>query len=250
MRSCPPPMRLTCCVPRVRRWTTSSPRIHSRCSGVSSIYWRSRMEPSRRLRVGDAIESAIKNYETAFRLQTLIPELADVSGESRSMRQMYGLDSSNENQKYYGLQCLRARRLVEAGVRFVEITCPLTHANNSPWDQHKNLKKYHGENALITDQAVAALVRDLKQRGLLDSTIVVWAGEMGRTAHTPKIDENVGRDHHVNGYTIWVAGGGFKKGFAYGRTDEFGNSVVEHPTSIHDVPRYHPSATGLGSQAD
>ena len=184
---------------------------------------------------GDAIESAIKNYETAFRLQALIPELADVSGEPRSMRQMYGLDSSNENQKYYGLQCLRARRLVEAGVRFVEITCPLTHANNSPWDQHKNLKKYHGENALITDQAVAALVRDLKQRGLLDSTIVVWAGEMGRTPHTPKIDENVGRDHHVNGYTIWVAGGGFKKGFAYGRTDEFGNSVVEHPTSIHDV---------------
>lgn len=182
-----------------------------------------------------AIESAIKNYETAFRLQTRIPELADVSSDSNSTRQMYGLDSSNEYRKFYGLQCLRARRLVEAGVRFVEITCPLTHPNNSPWDQHKNLKKYHEENAMITDQAVAALIKDLKQRGLLETTIVIWAGEMGRTPHTPKITENVGRDHHVNGYTIVLAGGGFKRGFAYGRTDEFGNSVTEHPTSVHDI---------------
>ena len=184
---------------------------------------------------GNAIESAIQNYETAFRLQTLIPDLAEVSGESESTRQMYGLESQNEYQKYYGLQCLRARRLVEAGVRFVEITCPLTHANNSPWDQHKELKKYHEENALITDQAVAALIRDLKQRGLLETTVVIWAGEMGRTPHTPKIDEKVGRDHHVNGYTIFLAGGGFKGGITHGKTDEFGNSVAELPTSIHDV---------------
>ena len=182
-----------------------------------------------------AIESAIKNYETAFRLQTRIPELADVSSDSNSTRQMYGLDSSNEYKKFYGLQCLRARRLVEAGVRFVEITCPLTHPNNSPWDQHKNLKKYHEENAMITDQAVAALIKDLKQRDLLETTIVIWAGEMGRTPHTPKITETVGRDHHVNGYTIFLAGGGFKRGFTYGRTDEFGNSVIEHPTSVHDI---------------
>jgi Uncharacterized protein conserved in bacteria len=135
----------------------------------------------------------------------------------------------------YSLQCLRARRLVEAGVRFVEVTCPLDHQNNSPWDQHSNLKKYHETNAMYTDQGVAALIQDLKLRGLLDTTIVVWAGEMGRTPHTKEINETVGRDHHVNGYSIFVAGGGFKKGFAYGSTDEFGNAVAENPMTIHDL---------------
>ncbi len=183
----------------------------------------------------DAVESAIKNYETAFRLQTSIPDLADVDGESKATIEMYGVDSSNDHKRRYSLQCLRARRLVEAGVRFVEITCPLTHPNNSPWDQHKNLKKYHEENAMITDQGVAALIGDLKQRGLLEQTIVVWAGEMGRTPHTPKISDTVGRDHHVNGYSIFLAGGGFKGGVTYGATDDFGNSVTENETSIHDI---------------
>ena len=183
----------------------------------------------------NAVESAIKNYETAFRLQTSIPDLADVDGESKATIEMYGVDSSNDHKRRYSLQCLRARRLVEAGVRFVEITCPLTHPNNSPWDQHKNLKKYHEENAMITDQGVAALIGDLKQRGLLEQTIVVWAGEMGRTPHTPKISDTVGRDHHVNGYSIVLAGGGFKGGVTYGATDDFGNSVTENETSIHDI---------------
>jgi hypothetical protein len=181
------------------------------------------------------IESAIHNYETAFRMQSAIPRVADVAGESAATRRLYGLDSGSDFQKYYALQCLRARRLVEAGVRFVEITCPLTHANNSPWDQHSELKKRHAENARITDQAVAALIQDLKQRGLLDETIVIWAGEMGRTPHTPRITGNCGRDHHVNGYSIALAGGGFQGGFAFGQTDEFGNSVVEHPLAIHDI---------------
>jgi uncharacterized protein (DUF1501 family) len=121
---------------------------------------------------------------------------------------------------------------VEAGVRFVEITCPLTHSNNAPWDQHGGMKKYHAENALITDQPVAALVADLKQRGLLDETIVLWAGEMGRTPHS---SGNDGRDHHVSGYTVWVAGGGFKGGSVYGTTDEMGMGVVENPLDIHDI---------------
>jgi len=181
------------------------------------------------------IESAIRNYETAFRMQMAVPEIADVAGETEATRHLYGLDSSNEYQKYYSLQCLRARRLVEAGVRFVEITCPLTHANNSPWDQHGNLKLHHAENAMITDQSVAALISDLKQRGLLDDTIVIWAGEMGRTPHTPAISESAGRDHHVNGYSIFMAGGGFKGGTAFGQTDEFGNSVTENPLTIHDI---------------
>lgn len=181
------------------------------------------------------IEAAIRNYETAFRMQAAIPELADVGNETAATRRLYGLESSNEYQKYYSLQCLRARRLVEAGVRFVEITCPLTHANNSPWDQHGNIRVHHAENALITDQAVGALILDLKQRWLLEETIVVWAGEMGRTPHTPVLNETCGRDHHVNGYTIFLAGGGFRGGLAFGETDEFGNSVAAQPLTIHDI---------------
>lgn len=181
------------------------------------------------------IESAIRNYETAFRMQSAIPKVADISSETAETLQAYGVDSKNDYQKYYGLQCLRARRLVEAGVRFVEITCPLTHPNNSPWDQHGELKKHHSENAIITDQSVAALIKDLKQRGLLDETIVLWAGEMGRTPHTPAINDTCGRDHHVNGYSIFLAGGGFRGGMAFGATDEFGNTVVEHPLTIHDI---------------
>ncbi|HUY35493.1 MAG TPA: DUF1501 domain-containing protein [Pirellulales bacterium] len=182
-----------------------------------------------------AVESAIRNYETAFQMQAAIPRVADVSNETAHTLALYGLDSPNDYQKYYSLQCLRARRLIEAGVRFVEITCPLTHANNSPWDQHGELKKYHAENALITEQAVAALIIDLKQRGLLDDTIVLWAGEMGRTPHTSAVTDTCGRDHHVNGYSIFLAGGGFKGGAAYGQTDEFGNSVVRDELTIHDI---------------
>jgi hypothetical protein len=183
----------------------------------------------------EVIESAVRNYETAFRMQTAVPRVADVGGETVETRRLYGLDSKDDYQKYYALQCLRARRLVEAGVRFIEITCPLTHANNSPWDQHGDLEKYHAENARITDQAVAALIVDLKRRGLLDDTIVLWAGEMGRTPHTAKITATCGRDHHVNGYSLFLAGGGFRGGFAFGRTDDFGNAVVENPVTIHDV---------------
>lgn len=181
------------------------------------------------------IEAAIHNYEKAFLLQSSIPNIADVADEPAHIRQLYGVDSKNDFQKYYALQCLRARRLVEQGVRFIEITCPLTHANNSPWDQHGNLVKHHNENAMITDQSVAALIRDLKQRGMLEETIVIWGGEMGRTPHTPAIHNAVGRDHHVNGYSIFLAGGGFKGGTSYGTTDEFGNSVVANPLLIQDI---------------
>ena len=184
---------------------------------------------------GNAIEAAIRNYEKAFLMQSSIPGIADVQDEPEYIHQLYGLDSKNDFQKYYALQCLRARRLVEKGVRFIEITCPLTHANNSPWDQHGHLVKHHNENALITDQAVAGLIKDLKQRGLLDETIVIWAGEMGRTPHTPAINATVGRDHHVDGYSIFLAGGGFKGGSSFGTTNEFGNKVVENPLLIQDI---------------
>lgn len=182
-----------------------------------------------------AIEGAIANYETAFRMQTTIPEIADITREPEHIHKLYGIDSGDEHQKLYSMQALRARRLVEAGVRFVEITCPSFDGNNSPWDQHGLLKKNHEKNALVTEQSVSALIVDLKQRGLLEETIVVWAGEMGRTPHTPKVSENCGRDHHVDGYSLFFAGGGFKRGVAYGETDEFGNSVIADKVDIHDI---------------
>jgi len=180
----------------------------------------------------EAIESSIRNYETAAQMQTIVPNLCDVSDETAETRKLYGVDRENDFDKFYSLQCLRARRLVEAGVRFVEITCPNTHANNSPWDQHGQLKLRHEENARITDQPVAALITDLKQRGLLDETLVVWAGEMGRTPHSSGTD---GRDHHVSGYTIWMAGGGIRGGMTFGTTDEMGMSAVENRLDIHDI---------------
>ena len=181
------------------------------------------------------IEAAIANYETAFLMQSTVPHAADISREPQHIQRLYGLDSADEHQRFYATQALRARRLVEAGVRFVEITCPSFDGNNSPWDQHGDLTKNHEKNARITDQSVAALIRDLSQRGMLEDTIVLWAGEMGRTPHTPKVTAACGRDHHVSGYSIFMAGGGFKGGLAYGETDEFGNSATVHPLTIHDI---------------
>ena len=182
-----------------------------------------------------AIESMIANYETAFRMQTSVPELADITKEPEYIHKLYGTDSNDEHQRYYASQALRARRLVEAGVRFIEITCPSFDGNNSPWDQHGQLKLLHEKNARVTEQSVAALIKDLDQRGLLDETIVLWAGEMGRTPHTGAINENAGRDHHVSGFSIFLAGGGFKPGIAYGQTDEFGANAIENPMSVHDL---------------
>ena len=180
-----------------------------------------------------AIESAIRNYETAAHMQSLVPDLCDVSGESKATLALYGVDRKDDYDRFYALQCLRARRMVESGVRFVEITCPLTHPNNAPWDQHGELKLRHEENARITDQPVAALLMDLKARGLLDETLVLWAGEMGRTPHSGGGGD--GRDHHVSGYTVWMAGGGVKGGVTYGATDEMGMSAVEDLVDIHDI---------------
>ncbi len=195
-----------------------------------------------------AIEGAIANYETAFRMQSTIPAVTDVSGEPEHLRRLYGLDSADEHQRFYATQTLRARRMVEAGVRFVEITCPSFDGNNSPWDQHGKLKINHEKNARVTDRSVAALILDLEQRGLLEETIVLWAGEMGRTPHTPKVRENCGRDHHVNGYSMFLAGGGFRGGMAYGETDEFGNAVVDKPVDIHDVHATILHQLGIGHE--
>ena len=178
----------------------------------------------------DQLESAIANYELAFRMQAAVPDLMDLQGESEATRKMYGLDASYEHTRVYGTQCLIARRLVERGVRFVELTCP--HLDADRWDQHGNLKKGHENNARAVDQPIAALLRDLKARGLLDQTLVVWSGEFGRTPFAQGTD---GRDHNPFGFSIWMAGGGVKGGTIYGATDEYGYKSVENLVEVYDL---------------
>jgi hypothetical protein len=179
----------------------------------------------------DAIDSAIANYETAFRMQTVVPELADLSKESEETKKLYGLDAKYPQTVSFGTQCLLARRLVEKGVRFVELTCPLIQGHDR-WDQHHGLKKGHEDNARAVDQPIAGLLTDLKKLGLLDSTLVVWGGEFGRTPFAQGAD---GRDHNPFGYTVWLAGGGAKAGASYGSTDEFGYKVADGRAEMHDL---------------
>ncbi len=179
----------------------------------------------------DAVESAIRNQELAARMQSLVPDVLDETKESKATHEMYGLDSPDLNTRLYARQCLRARRLVEAGVRFIQVNCPYGLSNGT-WDQHGGLKAGHEKNAKQTDRAVAALIRDLKQRGLLDSTLILWAGEFGRTPHAPGPD---GRDHHPEGFSVFLAGGGAKGGVTHGNTDEFGVHAVEHVCDMHDL---------------
>lgn len=178
----------------------------------------------------DEIESAIANAETAFRMQTAVPELMDLTGESAATRELYGVNSTFNGTRIFGTQCLIARRLIERGVRFVELTCP--SIGHDRWDQHSNLKRGHEDNARTVDQPIAALLRDLKTRGLWDETLVVWTGEFGRTPFAQGAD---GRDHNPFGFTLWLAGGGVQRGVSYGATDEFGYKAVDGVREIHDL---------------
>jgi hypothetical protein len=187
-------------------------------------------ETARRTGPNDAIESAITNYETAFRMQTAVPELMDIRGETPATRKLYGLDSAYEPTRIFAAQCLIARRLVERGARFLELTCPNVGADR--WDQHGGLKTGHENNARAVDQPIAALLKDLKARGLLQTTLVVWAGEFGRTPFAQGSD---GRDHNQFGFTLWLAGGGAKAGTTYGETDEWGYKAVKNKVEIHDL---------------
>jgi hypothetical protein len=187
---------------------------------------------SKTLGSDDAVDSAIRNYETAYRMQTEVPDVLDLDKESEATKRLYGLDSPVESKREYGIQCLRARRLVEAGVRFVEVTTPTGGAINGTWDQHGSLKKEHEKNALNTDQPIAGLIMDLKMRGLLDETLVFWAGEFGRTPHATGRD---GRDHHPEGFSVWLAGGGVRGGVVHGATDELGMHAVEDVVTLPDL---------------
>jgi hypothetical protein len=174
------------------------------------------------------VATRMASYEMAFRLQTSAPELMDLKGESRETLAMYGCDPDKPS---FARACLLARRMIERGVRFVNIY-------HEGWDAHSDVAGNVKGNAATTDQASAALVTDLKQRGLLDDTLVVWGGEFGRTPmveFNPALGRNLGRDHHPQSYTMWMAGGGIRAGLTYGATDDLGFHVVENPVHVHDI---------------
>ncbi|MBU7578622.1 MAG: DUF1501 domain-containing protein [Flavihumibacter sp.] len=180
----------------------------------------------------DAIEAAISNYELAYKMQSSIPELTEFKEESEATKKLYGLDSPDLNTRNYAAQCLLARRLVERGVRFIELTCPDIGGNADRWDQHSNLKDGHERNAHAVDQPIAGLLKDLKMRGLLDETLVVFSGEFGRTPFAQGTD---GRDHNPSAFSMWMAGAGIKGGTIYGTTDDYGYRVIDKPVTIHDL---------------
>ena len=182
-------------------------------------------------RVGSTpeMDALVDAYEMAFRMQSAVPDLADLKGESAATRELYGVD--DPLTAAFGRQCLLARRLVERGVRFVQaITPPIKGADR--WDQHYGLVKGHTDNARAVDKPVAGLLTDLKSRGLLDQTLVLWGGEFGRT---PMSQGSDGRDHNPFGYTMWMAGGGTRGGVAYGSTDDYGYFVAEGKVHVHDL---------------
>ncbi len=175
------------------------------------------------------LEARIENYELAARMQLSAGKLLDISAETQATRKMYGLD--NPKTASYGTRCLMARRLVETGVRFVQIFPPIK-PNFQPWDSHKNVKTENEAICAQCDQPSAALIKDLKARGLLESTIVLWTGEFGRL---PVSQNNTGRDHNRNAFSLILAGGGFKSGHIHGATDEVGYRSVEGRVSVHDL---------------
>ncbi len=169
------------------------------------------------------IDGVIKSYELAFRMQTAVPEVMDLTRESDEIKSSYGIGQPGTDD--FGRQCLLARRLAESGVRFIE----LGHGN---WDQHNGLRKNLARNCNGIDQPLAALLQDLRERGMLDETLVIWGGEFGRTPHVKKED---GRDHNHLGFTFWMAGGGIKGGLRFGATDDNGITAVKNRTHFHDL---------------
>ncbi len=194
---------------------------------VQQLRWLKQLNERHRTRYPDQTELAarIQNYEIAARMQSTVPDVLDFSRETAATRALYGLDRPETSE--YGHRCLLARRLVERGVRFVQI-----FLSGQPWDTHaKNAESLKGLCSR-TDQPSAALVQDLKQRGLLDSTIVLWTGEFGRLPISQGTD---GRDHNRHAFSLWLAGGGFRAGYCHGSTDDFGYRAIENRVKVHDL---------------
>ncbi len=179
---------------------------------------------------GDAeLEAVVDSFELAFRMQNYAPGILDLSGETKETLALYGIGAKETDN--FGRQCLMARRLAEAGVRYVQVNYG-DNTNNPAWDQHSNLPK-HADHARAVDRPVAGLLADLERRGLLEDTLVWWGGEFGRTPYAEK--NGTGRDHNPNGFTMWLAGGGVKRGFAFGATDDYGHHAVENKVHMHDL---------------
>jgi hypothetical protein len=176
------------------------------------------------------LEGRIQSFELAFRMQTVAPEAFDIAKESAATRRLYGIDERETSD--FGWQCLMARRLAERNVRFIQINHEYGPGNEVGWDAHSELIRLHTRTALQVDRPIAGLLTDLKSRGLLEDTLVIWGGEFGRT---PIAEAGDGRDHNPYGYSMWMAGAGVKKGFIYGATDEFGYYAVEDRMHIHDL---------------
>jgi hypothetical protein len=218
--------------------STGDPVLHlTNPLGISAASQRARLDVLRDLNqlhqaeTGDAeIGTRIASYELAFRMQSAAPQLLDFRDEPEASLRLYGLE--NETTRPFGTNCLLARRMVERGVRFVQLF-------HSTWDDHSELDKNIQINCAMTDLPTAGLLKDLRQRGLLDETLVVWAGEFGRTPmgeiRRGSTAGKEGRDHHPNAFSLWMAGGGVKAGYVHGRTDDFGYNVVEQPVHVHDL---------------
>jgi hypothetical protein len=177
----------------------------------------------------DRLEAVIESYELAFRMQDAVPRLLDLGGEAPATRALYGIDQAPTDD--FGRQCLLARRFAEAGVRFIEVT------SGYKWDQHDDLRRKHPINAREVDRPIAGLLTDLKARGLLDDTLVLWGGEFGRTPVSDQLrtTSDAGRDHNPQGFTMWLAGGGVRGGLTYGATDDFGYHAERDRVHVHDL---------------
>jgi hypothetical protein len=180
----------------------------------------------------DEMDAAIANYELAFRMQAAVPDLVDLSGETKATTSLYGIDEKETED--FGRACLLARRMVERGVRFIEVLPPKRDGADR-WDQHSRLKEGHSANAKATDKPIAALLKDLKSHGLLEETLVIWGGEFGRSPTAQGTADSLGRDHHPYGFSMWLAGGGIKGGVIHGATDEYGYYAVENKVTVHDL---------------
>ncbi|MFN7875606.1 MAG: DUF1501 domain-containing protein [Pirellula sp.] len=187
------------------------------------------LQSQRRGGVNEEFEAIIKSYELAWRMQSVAPELLNLDTESEATKQLYGLDDPKTSS--YGKRCLLARRLAEAGVRFIQVNYGDNSANPA-WDQHSNMPK-HADHAMAVDKPIAALLQDLEQRGLLEDTLVWWGSEFGRAPYAQKLGS--GRDHNPGGFTVWLAGGGVKRGYAHGATDEFGQMAIQDKVHMHDL---------------
>jgi hypothetical protein len=205
-------------------WTPEQQRRQFEFLGALNARQRAASMP------GDTeMEAVIQSYELAWRLQNKAPGALDLSGESEATLKLYGINEKPTDN--YGRQCLMARRLAEQGVRYIQVNYG-DNSNNPAWDQHSNLPK-HGDHAAAVDKPIAGLLTDLKQRGLLEDTIVWWGGEFGRTPYAER--NGTGRDHNPNGFTVWLAGGGVKAGYAHGATDDYGHFAVDGKVHMHDL---------------